>query len=118
MSILTIFTMQTLCSRGACRASAQTHLLLVSLLDVVQLPQELLGLLLTERLGPSQVCFHLFHLQSLKIKYQTFKWQMALHIFVSCTFIKMMDFQHLANHNAELKDDKTVTDVSTYLDRF
>ena len=30
----------------------------------------------------------------------------------------MMDFQHLTNHNAEFKDDKMVTDVSTYLDRF
>lgn len=43
---------------------------------------------------------------------------MAVHIFVNCTFIKIMDFQHLTNRNAEFKDDKMVTAVSTYLDRF
>ena len=42
---------------------------------------------------------------------------MAVPIFVNCTFIKMMDFQHLTSRNAESKGDKMETAVPTSLDR-
>ena len=38
--------------------------------------------------------------------------------FCHLSIIKMTDFQHLTNHNAEFKDDKIMKDMSIYFDRF